>query len=68
MIHDAIPKKYQKYPFITILKHGNVVAKVNKLHCGHLDIVTPYENYGNKIHVTSMTPMYISHEQKKVKY
>ena len=30
-IHAVIPTKYQKYPFTTILKHTNVLAKVNKL-------------------------------------
>ena len=31
MIHDVIPKKYHNYPSTTILKHVNVLAKVNKL-------------------------------------
>ena len=30
-IHDAMPKKYQKYPSTTIIKHMNVLDKVNKL-------------------------------------
>ena len=30
MIHAVIPKKYQKYPSIEILKHTGVLAKVNK--------------------------------------
>ena len=30
-MHAAIPKKNQKYPSTTILKHANVFAKVNKL-------------------------------------
>ena len=29
-IHAVIPTKYQKYPSATILKHANVLAKVNK--------------------------------------
>ena len=29
-IHDVIPTKYQKYPSNKILKHANVLAKVNK--------------------------------------
>ena len=29
-IHAAISKKYQNYPPTTILKHANVLAKVNK--------------------------------------
>ena len=31
MIHSVIPKKYQKYPSTTILKHMNVLDKVNKI-------------------------------------
>ena len=30
MIHDVILTKYQKYTLNTILKHANVLAKVNK--------------------------------------
>ena len=30
IIHDVIPTKYQKYFSTTILKHANVLAKVNK--------------------------------------
>ena len=33
-IHDVIPTKYQKYPSNKILKHDNVLAKVNKLPWG----------------------------------
>ena len=29
-IHDVIPMKYQKYPSNTLLKHVNVLVKVNK--------------------------------------
>ena len=29
-IHYAIPMKYQKYPSTTILKHADILAKVNK--------------------------------------
>ena len=29
-INAIIPKKYQKYPSTTILKHVNILAKVNK--------------------------------------
>ena len=31
-IYDVIPMKYHKYPSFTILKHGNVLAEVNKTH------------------------------------
>ena len=30
MIHDVIPTKYQKHPSKTILKHANVLDKLNK--------------------------------------
>ena len=30
-IHDVIPTKYQKYSSKTIIKHANVLAKLNKL-------------------------------------
>ena len=30
MIHDVILTKYQKCPSSTILKHANVLAKLNK--------------------------------------
>ena len=29
-MHAAIPKKYQKYPSTTILKHNHVLDKENK--------------------------------------
>ena len=29
-IHDVTPMKYHKHPSTTILKHANVLAKVNK--------------------------------------
>ena len=29
-IHDVIPTKYQKYSSKTIIKHVNVLAKLNK--------------------------------------
>ena len=31
-IHAVIPIKFQNYPSTTILKHSNVLAKVNTLH------------------------------------
>ena len=65
MIHDVIPKKYWKYPYNTILKHVNVLAKVNKSHLGHLHSMKPHEDYSITIYVPSMTPMYISHERKE---
>ena len=30
-VHAVIPKIYQKYPSTTIIKHANVLDKVNKL-------------------------------------
>ena len=65
MIHDVIPKKYQKYPSITIFKHMNVLAKVNKLPWRHLPNMTPHDTYSIPIHVCKMTLSEISHKQKE---
>ena len=43
-IHDVIQTKYHKYPSTTILKHVNVLAKVNKSHYMRLLNMTPH-NY-----------------------
>ena len=65
MIHAVITMKYQKYPSTTILKHVNVLAKVNKLTKGRLLNMTPYDAYIITIHVLKITPADISHEQKE---
>ena len=40
-IYTVIPMIYQKYHSITILKHTNVLAKVNKQSYKHLLDMTP---------------------------
>ena len=42
-IHDIIPKKYHKYPSNTILKHKNLLAKVNKSPWGCLHHMTSHD-------------------------
>ena len=53
------------YTSTTIIKHANVLAKVNKLPWGHLQNVKPHDAYSIPIHVLTMTLADISHEQKK---
>ena len=53
-IHDVIPTKYQKYPSTTILKHVNVLAKVNKLPWGNLYNMTSHDAYITTIHISRM--------------
>ena len=40
-IYTVLPMKYQKYPSTTILKHANVLDKVNKLPYKSLLDMTP---------------------------
>ena len=61
-IHADIPKKYQKYILTTILKHENVLAKVNRSPWGHLHIMIPHDAYSIIIHVGKVTIMDINHE------
>ena len=65
MIHDVIPTKYQKYPSNTILKHANILAKVDRLPLGSLINTTSHDAYSIPIHVRTMTLSDISHEQKE---
>ena len=58
-------KKYHKYPSTKILKHANILAKLNKLHYGHLPNMTPHGTYSITIHVTTVNLAYISHKQKE---
>ena len=60
-IHDVIPKKYHKYPSKTILKHANILAKVNKLHKGSLYNMTPHDSSSVIIHIYTVTLADISH-------
>ena len=55
--------KYQKYTSTTILKHVNVLAKVNKSSYVCLVNMTPYDDYSITTHVYTMTISDISNEQ-----
>ena len=63
--HDVIPKKYKKYPSNTILKHANVLAKVNKSPYGHLINNQSHDAYSITIHARTMKLADISHKQKE---
>ena len=65
MIHEVIPKKYQKYFSTTILEHANFLAKVNKSPEEHLHNITPHDDYSIKIDVRTVTLEDIIHEQKE---
>ena len=67
MTHTVIPTKYCKYPSTTILKHANVLAKVNKLPYECLPNITPHDAYSVKIRVRTSTLENILHK-KGVKY
>ena len=62
-IHAIIPTKYYKYPSTTILKHTNVLAKVDQLPYGSLPNMTPHESYSITIHLRTVTLSEISHKQ-----
>ena len=64
-IYTVIPKKYQDYPSIKILKHVNVLAKVNKPPYGILLNMIPNDSYSIPIHIRKMTVADISHKQKE---
>ena len=57
--------KYQKYTSNTIIKHANVLDKVNKSPYVHLLITTPHDAYSITIHVRTMTIADIIHEKKE---
>ena len=61
--YAVIPTKHQKYSSTTILKHVDVLAKVNKSPYAHLLYMTPHGAYIIKIHVCKMTISEIGHEQ-----
>ena len=65
MIHAVLPKKYQKYPSTTIMKHANVLSKVNKSPYVNLLYMMPYDAYSMTIHVCTMTIVDIIHEKKE---
>ena len=64
-IYTIIMTKYQKYPSTTILKHVNVLAKVNKLPYFRLLNMTPRYAYSITIHVRTMTLVDISPTKKE---
>ena len=64
-IHAIVLRKYKKYPSTTILKHANVLAKVNKSPYVRLLNTTPQKAYSITIHVHTMTIPNISNEQNK---
>ena len=55
MIHVVILTEYHKYPSTTVLKHANILAKVNNSPYVHLLNMTPYGAYSITIHVRTMT-------------
>ena len=63
-IYTVILEKYQKYPSTTILKHVNVLAKVNKFPYSSLLNMMPDDAYVFTIHVLKITLVDISHKQK----
>ena len=64
-MHTAIPTKYQKYPSITILKHTNVLTKLNKSSWGILHDITPHGAYTIPVHVHTVTLADSSHKKKE---
>ena len=64
-IHAVIPKKYEKYPSTTILKHDNVLAKVNISPYVRLLHMMSYDAYSITIYVRTMIILGISHEQNE---
>ena len=66
MIYTVIQMKYQKYSSTTILKHDNILAKVNKLPHGRLHHMTPHDVYSITIHVHTMTIAEISKKGSKI--
>ena len=63
MIHVAIPKIYNKYHPIKILKHANVLDKVNKSTLVCLLNMVTQDSYSITIHVHTIIILNISHEQ-----
>ena len=64
-IHAIIMTKYQKCPSTTILKHENVLSKLNELNCGRSQNMTLHDAYSIPIHVSTMNPSDIIHKQKE---
>ena len=64
-IHDYILTIYHKYPSPKILKHANVLAKVNKSTYARLLNMTPHGAYSIAVNIHTMNIADISHEQKE---
>ena len=64
-IDDDSQTKYHKYPSTTILKHANVLDKVNKLPNVSLLNIMSHDAYIITIHLCKMTITDISHKQKE---
>ena len=64
-IHGIIPKKYQNYTSNTILKHDNVLAKVDQLPWGRLLNTPSHDAYSITIHMCTMTLADISYKQNE---
>ena len=54
-----------EYPSTTMIKHANVLAKVNKSPYGNLLNMTQQDTYSITIQVCTMNLEDISHEQKE---
>ena len=65
MIHAVIPTKYHKYLSITVLKHANVLDKINKLSYVNFLNTTPHDAYSITTHVLTMTISDTIHKQKE---
>ena len=64
-MNTVILEKYQKYPSTTILKHVNVLAKLNKFPYSSLLNMMPDDAYVFTIHVLTMNLVDISHKQNE---
>ena len=62
-IHAVIPTSYHKYISTKILKHTNILTKVNNLPYVSLLDMMPYGAYSITINVRTMTILEIIHEQ-----
>ena len=64
MIHAVILTKYQKYPSTTILKHANVLDKVNTPSWGSLPNTPQHDAYSITIYVRTVTLADISNKKR----
>ena len=64
-LHAVILKKYHEYPLTKILKHLNVLAKVNKSPLGSLPNMMPHDAYSIIIYVHTVTLVEFSREKKE---